>query len=106
MIALLLVTAIWGVVLTGEVLTDKLRSLRVNTLRLADEIGSTAAKCRAGIKPRPQSSRVGHMEFSKLSERWRERKADGIPREERRDWLRRDGSRWLRAPPWSWGVWI
>lgn len=106
MIALLLVTAIWGVVLTGEVLTGKLRSLRVNTLRLADEIGSTAAKCRAGIKPRPQSGRVGHMEFSKLSERWRERKADGIPREERRDWLRRDGSRWLRAPPWSWGVWI
>lgn len=72
----------------GEVLTGKLRSFRVDTLRLADEIGSTVAKCRAGIKPRPQSGRVGHVEFSKLSERWSEREADGIPREERRDWHR------------------
>lgn len=88
MIALLLVTAIWGVVLTGEVLIGKLRSLWVNTLRLADEIGSTAAKCRAGIKPRPQRGRVEHVEFSKVLERWRGRKADGILREERRDWQR------------------
>lgn len=99
MIALILVTAIWGVVLTGEVLTGKLRSLRVNTLRLADEIG---------IKPRPQSGRVGHVEFSKLSERRSERKADGIPREEQREWQRGElGPGWRRAsPPWSWGVWI
>lgn len=29
-----------------------------------------------------------HVEFSKLSERCSEREADGIPREERRDWHR------------------
>lgn len=98
MIALLLVTAMWGAVLTGEVLTGKLTG---KLTEAADKIGSTAAKRRAEIKPGPQSGRVGHAEFSKLSERWRERKADGTRGKSGGTGRGEMDPGWLGAPPWG-----